>query len=160
MSSRRQSEPRTRASLLADLHRVGREHSDATVIFHGTIASRLGINATDEKTMSLLEREGPLTAGDIAHKTGLASASVTALLDRLEARHFVRRRRDPADRRRVIVEADPAGVRQFAPYFRGSREAVEAIYAYFDEDGLAAILKFMTLNAARLREATARIEAQ
>lgn len=110
MSSRRARGGSRRAVLLEDLRAAGRRHSDATVIFHGAIAERLGIHSTDEKTMSLLEREGPMLAGAIAEKTGLATASVTALLDRLEARGFIRRTRDPADRRRVIVEADRAGV--------------------------------------------------
>ena len=73
-----------RQELLDALRVVAREHSDATVIFHDTIAQRLGLHGTDEKTMSLLEREGPLSASEIANRTGLAAASVTNLIDRLE----------------------------------------------------------------------------
>src|SRR5262245_27400287 len=90
----------SRAALLETLARVGRENSDATVIFHTALADRLGLNPTDYKTMSVLERLGPLSAGDISVHTGLTPASVTDLLDRLERKGFIRRIADPSDGRR------------------------------------------------------------
>src|SRR5690606_11278709 len=86
-----------------ELARVGRENSDATVLFHATMASLLDLHPTDYKTLGLLERLGPLSAGEIARHAGLAPASVTNLVDRLEHRGFVRRVHDTADRRRVLV---------------------------------------------------------
>ncbi len=78
--------------MLEALRRVGRQHRDATVIFHTAIAERLGLHPTDSKALSLLERRGRLAAGAITQATGLTTtASVTALIDRLEGRDFVRR---------------------------------------------------------------------
>ena len=51
---------------------------------------------------------GPQTASAIARATRLTPAAVTSLIDRLEARNFVRRRADPHDRRKVLVEAAEA----------------------------------------------------
>src|SRR4029453_5253182 len=90
----------SRRALLDALTEAGRAHSDATVLFHAAVADELGLNPTDHKVMSILERRGPLSAGQIPQRTGLATASVTALLDRLETRGVVRRRSDPAARRR------------------------------------------------------------
>src|SRR5687768_1436623 len=96
---------RTRREILEELARAGRDHSDATVLFHSSIASLLDLHPTDYKVLGILERLGPLSAGEIARRSGLANASVTNLIDRLEKRGFVRRVGDPADGRRVMVEA-------------------------------------------------------
>src|SRR5919108_1118603 len=95
----------SRVEILNELARVGREHSDATVLFHSTAASLLGLHPTDYKVLGILERLGPLSAGEIARHSALATASVTNLIDRLEAKGFVRRVADRRDRRRVMVEA-------------------------------------------------------
>src|SRR3954471_858115 len=47
----------------------------------------------------------PQTASAIARHIRLTPAAVTALIDRLEKRGFVRRKADPTDRRKVLVEA-------------------------------------------------------
>jgi DNA-binding MarR family transcriptional regulator len=147
----------SRRALLDALAEAGRAHSDATVVFHAQVADRLGLNPTDHKVMSILERQGPLSAGEIARRTGLATASVTALLDRLERRRFVARRPDPTDRRRVIVEATTDGVAQFAPYFAGRKESLARLYAAYTVDELAVILDFLQRSTERLRDDVARL---
>lgn len=157
--STRDTRRESRVTLLRTLRRVGREHSDATVIFHSSIAQRLGLNGTDEKTMSLLEREGPMTAGDIARRTGLATASVTNLVDRLEHKGFVRRIRDAKDRRTVIVEPAPEGVAAFVPCFESTKKSLARLVARYSNEELAVILDFMNRNTERLRKETAALEA-
>jgi DNA-binding MarR family transcriptional regulator len=127
------------------------------VLFHGAVAERVGLHPTDEKAMSLLEREGPITAGDVARRTALTSGSVTALLDRLEAKGFVIRARDPADRRRVVVAAAPEAVARFGPLFRSTRRSLDRLWTRYNDAELAVILDFLTRNARRLREETGRL---
>jgi DNA-binding MarR family transcriptional regulator len=146
-----------RSEILQALRRIGREHSDATVLFHAAVAGQLGLNATDHKAMSLLERVGPLTAGEIAERTGLATPSVTALIDRLARRGFVRRVQDPKDRRRVIVEPTREGVAKLAPYFGSPRRSLDRLFARYSPEELGVILDFLTRNAERLRAETARL---
>ena len=68
-------------------------------------ASRaLGINRTDARCVDIVMREAPVTAGRLAKESGLTTAAVTSVLDRLEAAGYVTRTRDTADRRRVLVE--------------------------------------------------------
>src|SRR5262249_50700012 len=93
----------TRHEILQELSRVGREHSDATVLFHSTMASLLDLHPTDYKALSMVERSGAMSAGEIAQYSGLAAASVTNLIDRLERKGFVRRAPDAPDRRRGMV---------------------------------------------------------
>ena len=151
------SNRQTRKDLLNALKVAGRGHSDATVIFHDTIAQRLGLHGTDEKTMSLLEREGPLSASEIANRTGLAAASVTNLIDRLEQKGFVRRARDPKDRRSVIVEPTEEGIAQFVPFFAATRNAVARMWAHYGDQELAVILDFLRRNTERLIQETAKL---
>src|SRR5262245_50684841 len=95
-----------RARLLAELLAEFRKLSTATVLLHQAVADRLGLNVTDHKCAELLARTGPVPAGELARLTGLTTGAVTGVIDRLEAAGFVRRAKDPADRRKVIVEPD------------------------------------------------------
>jgi DNA-binding MarR family transcriptional regulator len=146
-----------RSEVLEALRRAGREHSDATVLFHAAVAAQLGLNPTDHKTMSILEREGPMTAGEIADRTGLATASVTALVDRLEQRGFVRRVRDPNDRRRVIVEPVPEGVAKFSPFFESPGRSLSWLLARYSAEELRVILDFLGRSTERLRSETTKL---
>lgn len=149
-----------RQALLDALAEEGRAYSDATVLFHTTVADRLGLNATDHKVMSILERDGPLPAGEIARRTGLATASVTALIDRLEHRGFATRRHDPTDRRRVLVDATPEGVARYAPYFAARADSLARLYAPYTDDELAVILDFLHRSAESLRDDATHLPAQ
>ena len=70
-------------------------------------AHALGINRTDQRCLDIIDREGPLTAGALAERSGLPTAAVTTVLDRLERAGYALRVRDPGDRRRVLVEMTP-----------------------------------------------------
>ena len=59
--------------------RAVRRNSTAAVLFHGAVAEKFRLATTDMKTMEVLDRLGPLTAGELAEQTGLARTSVTAL---------------------------------------------------------------------------------
>jgi hypothetical protein len=86
-ASRKKNAPAgRRRELVEGILAAGRESSAATVMLHTAIAERSGLAATDTKTIDTLIRLGPVTAGELAGYTGLATASVTSLIDRLEKR--------------------------------------------------------------------------
>lgn len=66
-------------------------------------AERIGINSTDLNCLNILSLGGELTAGQLAQATGLTTASITGVVDRLEQGGYVRRERDAQDRRRVVI---------------------------------------------------------
>jgi DNA-binding transcriptional ArsR family regulator len=106
-------------------------------------AERIGINVTDLNCLNILALGGRMTAGDLARRTGLTTASITGVLDRLEEAGFVRRERDPDDRRRVIVRLDAArGMRDVAPVFAPVVAAWRAVAAQYTEDELRFLLAF------------------
>jgi DNA-binding MarR family transcriptional regulator len=146
-----------RAAILEVLARVGREHSDATVLFHSTIASLLGLHPTDYKVLGILERSGPMSAGDIARSSGLAMASVTNLVDRLEQKGFVRRTRSSRDRRQVVIE--PAVDREAAAreLFASTSRSLARLYAKYSDRELSVIADFLDRNADRLRTETRKV---
>ena len=148
-----------RDELVAEITRAGRENSDATVIYHSAVATKLGLHPTDYKMLSILYRMGPLSAGEVARHSGLATASVTNLIDRLEGKGFVRRMPDPADRRKVLVEAIVD--REEVLAFRASTQAaLDRLVKRYSNAELAVIVDFLGRNADRLRTATEQLNVQ
>ncbi|MFF4688362.1 MarR family winged helix-turn-helix transcriptional regulator [Streptomyces sp. NPDC001307] len=146
-----------RSETLAQLMEVGRTHSGVTVMFHSAVAAKQGLNATEEKTLDLLQRQGPLTAKDLAGLTGLAPASVTGLLDRLEAKGFVHRVRHPTDKRRVLVKLNQEKIAELAVFFEDwARDVVEACEE-FSTDELRTVVRFLSVMSDRQRAAAARL---
>jgi DNA-binding MarR family transcriptional regulator len=148
----------SRDDLLARLSLAGREFSNAAVMFHTAAAARMGLNATEAKVLDLLQRDGPTSPGDLARRTGLAPASVTGLLHRLEAKGFARRRPDPSDGRRLVVEIDYATIARHAgTVYHDLATRLGALYADFSDDDLAVVLDWVEKVTAAQRAATAQI---
>jgi len=146
-----------RARTLERLMTVGRQHSAVTVMFHSAIAAKQGLSATEEKTLDFLERRGPLTAKDLAELTGLAPASVTGLIDRMENKGFVRRVKHPTDKRRVLVELNREKIGELAAFFEEwARDIAEACQEFSTEE-LESVIRFLTVMSDRQREAAARL---
>jgi DNA-binding MarR family transcriptional regulator len=110
-------------------------------------AARNGLHATDLRALiQLLDagREGvTATPGWLGKRLGLNSASVTALIDRLERLGHVRRVHDTTDRRRVLLvvqeEAVELGWSFFGPLIASMVEAMRA----FDQTELATVQRFL-----------------
>ena len=143
----------SRTELLAQLRRVGREHSDATVLFHSALAAQLGLHPTDYKALGVLNRLGPMSAGDLGRHTGLAAASVTNLIDRLATKGFLRREADPDDRRRVLLHAVVDELTDNEFFASWQRSAAKMWQRYTDTE-LAVIRDFLADTAERLRART------
>jgi DNA-binding MarR family transcriptional regulator len=71
----------------------------------------LPISPARLSALSVVVFQGPLTLGDLANAEGVRSATMTGLVNGLEAERLVRRRPHATDGRAVWVEATPAGRR-------------------------------------------------
>ena len=121
-------------------------------------ADRIGINATDLNCLNLVALTGHMTAGDLAKQTGLSTASITGVLDRLEEGGFVRRVRDPHDRRRVIAElADGPGLREVGSTFGPVVKSWRATAAGYSDDELRLLLEFQGKLEEIMRSQLARL---
>jgi DNA-binding HxlR family transcriptional regulator len=126
-----------------------------------TSAERIGINATDLNCLNIVALTGHMTAGELARQTGLTTASITGVLDRLEEGGFVRRVRDAHDRRRVIVElAYGPGLREIGPTFGPVVKAWRATAAEYSDDELRLLLEFQGKLEKIMREQLARLRGE
>jgi DNA-binding MarR family transcriptional regulator len=149
---------RRRVELIDRLMTAGRARSAATGRFHTTVAALQGLSATEEKALDLLDRFGPMTAGELAERSGLAPPSVTGLINRLERKGFARRVPNPGDRRSVLVEVDRERVfASMAPLFEEWVGSLHELYAGYTDEQLEVILHFLNEAARRQQEATTKL---
>lgn len=136
------------------LNRLLQEISTETVLLHQTIADRLGLNLTDHKALGLVLDAGkPITPGHLAARTGLTTGAITGILDRLERAGFVRRKRDPEDRRQVLIEVNRDRVRRkVLPLFAPLEKRMNAVAATFSQHDLDAVIGFLEKGLAVSRE--------
>lgn len=70
----------------------------------------LGLTYLQYLAMLALWERSPQTVGDLGHRLGLDSGTLTPLFKRMEQAGLVSRTRDPADERRVIIALTDAGL--------------------------------------------------
>nr|WP_042194130.1 MarR family transcriptional regulator [Kibdelosporangium sp. MJ126-NF4]CEL21112.1 Transcriptional regulator, MarR family [Kibdelosporangium sp. MJ126-NF4]CTQ95373.1 Transcriptional regulator, MarR family [Kibdelosporangium sp. MJ126-NF4] len=115
-------------------------------------AARLGINQTDLICLTLLDRRGPMSPGDVAAELGLTNAAISAMAARLEKHQYVTRETDPGDRRRVLLRVQPEGVRQAFALFDGMYQSMVELFAEYAEADLARVAEILPRYRALLAE--------
>jgi DNA-binding MarR family transcriptional regulator len=148
-----------RAALSAALLDAGRSLGNSSSMLLSACADRLGLHSSDWACVLLLNEAlpEPLTAGQLADLTGLTTGAVTGVLDRLEKAGFVRRERDPADRRRVIAALVPEAMRQNQTLFDGLVADMLALHRDYSDAELAAAVDLLTRSSEILRTHARRI---
>ena len=81
----------------------------ATEINSRALAKQCGLTPSQLILMQVITSASGATPSFLAKEVSLSQATVTALIDKLEKRELVRRRRDEADKRRVCVELTDQG---------------------------------------------------
>jgi MarR family transcriptional regulator, organic hydroperoxide resistance regulator len=95
--------------------------SQAGSRFWGQKVASLGVTAVQAMVLSFLSEEDMLTSKQLGEKTILDSATLTGILDRLEATGTIERRSNPEDRRAIMICLTPEG-RKVANGVRASVE--------------------------------------
>src|SRR2546423_1150644 len=96
--------------LLEHLARVGRREFETTLAPGGLRPRHL-------IALKLLSERGPASQQALADTLSLDPSNVVGLLNELEERKLITRRRDAADRRRHIVELSPRGKKELCRAF-------------------------------------------
>lgn len=140
--------------------RAGREFSTAVIAFHEAIAARLGMSATEWKSLGVLDQHGPVTAGRLAELSGLTTGAITGIVDRLERAGYVRRERHPRDRRSVIIH--PLRLNEIkgriAPIFESLARRMGEISSAYTPAQLTAVYRFFQQTTDALRSETAKLK--
>ncbi|WP_244871567.1 MarR family transcriptional regulator [Catellatospora sp. TT07R-123] len=106
-----------------------------------------GLHPTDVRALIHLldaDRTGvAATPGWLGAQVGLNSASTTALIDRLARLGHVRRSRDAADRRRVLLSVDPSAVELGWMFFGPLIERMVTAMQAFTDDELDTARRFL-----------------
>ena len=128
--------------MIAALFEEIRASQNVSDAFDEAVCRKLGINRTDHRCVDILERSGPLTAGELAERLHLSTGAVTTVVDRLEKKGLARRVRDTADRRRVVVEVTE-GARDLGAYYEPLARGATALVAPYTDAQLKLMVDFM-----------------
>jgi len=85
-------------------------------IMHGAdmrsrrLLREMGLSSTQAGVLRALSDGEPQSAGDLARSLSLTGATLTGVLDRMEARRWIERIRSAEDKRRMEVRILPAGM--------------------------------------------------
>ena len=155
------SEPSLAASLHQCLGEAGRVLSTSTVIYHQLVAEHLDLTASDHKCLDLLMREGDMTAGHLAKRSGFTTGAITGIANRLVTRGFVRRAHDQVDRRRVLLRPVPAKVHEvMGPLLLPMIERMAALHGRYRVNELKLLLDYVQRSEAVLRESALELAAR
>lgn len=139
-----------RAQQMHALIREMRRFIANAILFNQQVADKLGVNSTDFQVLNLLELRGQATPGELAALTALTTGGVTLALDRLERGGYIRRERNPQDRRSVLVRPVYAKLRNVAKFYRPIDEGLNRFFSSYSDKEFAAILEFfLGVNKAR-----------
>jgi DNA-binding MarR family transcriptional regulator len=137
---------------------LGRELGAATARFTSRLAEQVGLSVTDHKCLDLaLHADQPLTAGQIAELSGLSTGAVTGVIDRLERAGYVRRVRDPHDRRKVLVEVSRRNLRRYGDTVDGLSVALDTVLTEFTAAEAATIERYVTSLVDQLHTEARRL---
>lgn len=138
--------------IVNDLSRLIRAEMDRR-----TTEAGLGLTTGEGRVLFNVRRAGPVRQTALAERLGVEAMTLSGLVDRLEAKGFVERQPDPADRRAKLVTLTEAGatvVTKIEPIAAAIRsEAAHGI----DPDDWQRLL--VSLRAARANLIANRAEA-
>jgi DNA-binding MarR family transcriptional regulator len=110
-------------------------------------ADQYGLNRTDMRALDIVGQAGPLAPTALARRLGFTTGGVTSVLDRLERAGYIRRRPDPGDRRRQVVETTEATVTRDQEVFGDLIRSTGDLLASYTDGQLQIIDDF--LNRSR-----------
>ncbi|TNH29366.1 MarR family transcriptional regulator [Micromonospora orduensis] len=144
-----------RAQLVAEITNNLRRYAvDAQQVGHA-FANLHGLNPTDlQALIAVMDAEllgDPITPGRLGEQLNLSSGSVTALIDRLERAGHIRRDRDTADRRKVLLHYADQGAALAMEFFRPLGARTDTVMDRFSEDELEVVQRFMAAMSESIR---------
>lgn len=138
------SPPASRSQLIAQLLLAMRELSGQLSRLNQAVSGRIGMAASDLDVLDLVARYGPSTPTALSSLNGVSPATMTGILDRLESEGWVRRERDPHDRRKVNIHANTKRGGEIFRQYQGMQNRLRRICADYTDEQLAVLVDFIT----------------
>lgn len=129
--------------LVGQLQLALREATSELSRVNHAVGGRVGLALGDLEALDLVMRHGPLTPSALASRSDLSPATVTGLVDRLEDGGWVRRVRDPDDRRRVQIEPIRENAPTVASQYRSMQGRLAEICSAYSDEQLELIIDFV-----------------
>lgn len=127
-------------TLMASIRKLTR----STLMHQYVVARRMELNLTDAECLDYLLEHGACTAGDLAGLTRLTTGAITAAIDRLEKKGFVKRERDEQDRRKVMVKINPdRNLGEAKSHYQPLAMAVMSLSNSYNEEELLILNRFI-----------------
>jgi DNA-binding MarR family transcriptional regulator len=146
------------SALVKKIRKLNQEHSYTSIQMHEAIARKAGLSGTDHKYLGFLIQKGQMTAGELAHLTGLTTGAVTGLIDRFEKRKLVKRQFAKDDRRKVIIEPNTNAIMALLePLYKEFRNKTEKLIASFSGKELEVIETFFLRSIEIMNETTGKM---
>jgi len=142
--------------------RLGREVGARSMLFDQAVGAQLGISAGDLNCLDLVlqAQPEPVTPGRIAELSGMPTATLTGVLDRLERVGLIRRERDPRDRRRVLVQPVAKAMTTLADAYATLSAGYAALLARFDAQQLASFCEFFAGSLEVVEQSAAELRRE
>ncbi len=156
----RQMTRKTKSQLIEELIEAVRANQLATDKMDDAAAQGLGVNRTDSRCLDVVERLGPVSAGRLAEEAGLSTGAVTAVVDRLVAKGYLRRVPDPDDRRRVLIEVTDLLEERAGRYYGPLAAASFPALSRYSAAELEAIAGFLRMGTEMVERRTAEVRAE
>jgi DNA-binding MarR family transcriptional regulator len=121
------------------------------------IGAVAGIHPTDLNVLDLLDQHGDVTAGRLAELSGVTTGAMTGVLDRLETLGYVERRKDPLDRRKVVVRVTDDRRDTLAAMYEPMKTRLEELLSTYSTAELAAITDYAERAATIMAEEVAQL---
>ncbi|MGH8926446.1 MAG: MarR family winged helix-turn-helix transcriptional regulator [Acidimicrobiia bacterium] len=157
MTSERKSQAVTRGEALRRIQIGLRRLTHQLHRQNDAVGSHIDLLPGDLEVLDMIGREGAQAPRDVVASTGIHPATLTGILDRLEAGGWLTRRPDPADRRRLIVEAVTNRGAEVARLYTPMSKAIGRICADYTAGDLALIVEFLEKTADAGVTATSQI---
>lgn len=159
-SRRAAARPGQRPEGLAARSAAFRAYLTAEIMLAHVTARALGLSSADFFGLNIVGLRGPITAGDLAHSTGLTSGAATRMIDRLEAAGFVRRVHDRTDRRRVHVELDPSRQAEIDTVLDPGRRRLGEVFLGYTEEQIGVLFDYFERATPVLLAAAEEVQAR
>ena len=99
------------------------------LIYRRTSEELLGMRVKEFATLAMLRDHSPIPQQELSEMLFIDANNLVLLLNDLESKEFAFRRRDPADRRRHLVEITDDGLRAFDNAEKGIESVEDDVLA-------------------------------